>query len=154
MKLNDLLTHTSEWLKGTGPNSNIVISSRVRLARNLDKTPFPHWANKKVSSTSLEKLHNAIGFGLKELGNITKGLDYSFQEVIYSPPLYSRNKDSIFIHFLVSKMFKCRGFIPGPVSIQQQINFIKYGNTRLIHKIHVGNYLFNHLALLGSIWSG
>ena len=47
MQLNDLLGHTSEWLKGTGPNSEIVISSRIRLARNLKDTPFPHWANKK-----------------------------------------------------------------------------------------------------------
>ena len=49
MKLNDLMNHTSEWLKGTGPNSDIVISSRIRLARNLDKYPFPHWAKKEQS---------------------------------------------------------------------------------------------------------
>src|SRR5262245_3569843 len=37
----DSLTHTSgEWLKGTGPESDIVISSRVRLARNLAAFPF------------------------------------------------------------------------------------------------------------------
>ena len=31
----DALTHTSgEWLRGTGPESDIVISSRIRLARN------------------------------------------------------------------------------------------------------------------------
>jgi protein arginine kinase len=46
MQIKDLLNHTSEWLKGTGPNSDIVISSRIRLARNLNKFPFPHWANK------------------------------------------------------------------------------------------------------------
>jgi protein arginine kinase len=37
----DNLTHTSgEWLRGTGPESDIVISSRVRLARNLAAFPF------------------------------------------------------------------------------------------------------------------
>ena len=46
MQINDLLNHTSEWLKGSGPNSDIVISSRIRLARNLNKFPFPHWASK------------------------------------------------------------------------------------------------------------
>ncbi|MBM3245638.1 MAG: ATP--guanido phosphotransferase, partial [Candidatus Omnitrophica bacterium] len=46
MQINDLLSHASEWLKGTGPNSDVVISSRVRLARNLNKYPFPHWAGK------------------------------------------------------------------------------------------------------------
>jgi protein arginine kinase len=37
----DNLTHTSgEWLRGTGPESDIVISSRIRLARNLAAFPF------------------------------------------------------------------------------------------------------------------
>lgn len=61
MKLNDLLHHTSEWLKGTGPNSDIVISSRLRLARNLDKVPFPHWANKKQSEYVQETVKEVIG---------------------------------------------------------------------------------------------
>jgi len=60
MNLNDLLNHTSEWLKGTGPNSDIVISSRIRLARNLDKLAFPHWSNKKESEEVLEAIKDAI----------------------------------------------------------------------------------------------
>src|SRR5260370_38609341 len=37
----DSLTHTSgEWLRGTGPESDIVISTRIRLARNLAAFPF------------------------------------------------------------------------------------------------------------------
>ncbi|MCM8795372.1 MAG: protein arginine kinase [Candidatus Omnitrophica bacterium] len=60
MKLEDLLNHTSEWLKGTGPNADIVISSRIRLARNLDKIPFPHWANKKQSEETLKTIEEAI----------------------------------------------------------------------------------------------
>jgi protein arginine kinase len=37
----DSLTHTSgEWLRGTGPESDIVISTRIRLARNLASFPF------------------------------------------------------------------------------------------------------------------
>jgi protein arginine kinase len=42
----DNLTHTSgEWLRGTGPESDIVISSRIRLARNLAAFPFTNRAN-------------------------------------------------------------------------------------------------------------
>lgn len=59
MQLNDLLKHTSEWLKGSGPNSDIVISSRIRLARNLAKVPFPHWANKKQSQEVLDTVKGA-----------------------------------------------------------------------------------------------
>lgn len=47
MKIDDLITHTGEWLKGAGPQSHIVMSSRVRLARNVEKIPFPARANKK-----------------------------------------------------------------------------------------------------------
>jgi protein arginine kinase len=42
----DNLTHTSgEWLRGTGPESDIVISTRIRLARNLAAFPFTNRAN-------------------------------------------------------------------------------------------------------------
>lgn len=37
----DSLTHSNgEWLRGTGPESDIVVSSRIRLARNLSSFPF------------------------------------------------------------------------------------------------------------------
>ena len=58
--LNDLINHTSEWLKGTGPNSDIVISSRVRLARNLNKIAFPHWAAKAQSEKTLATITEAV----------------------------------------------------------------------------------------------
>lgn len=35
MKLSDLTQHAGEWLRGSGPMSEIVISSRIRLARNV-----------------------------------------------------------------------------------------------------------------------
>ena len=42
----DNLTHTSgEWLRGTGPESDIVISSRIRLARNVAAFPFTNRAS-------------------------------------------------------------------------------------------------------------
>lgn len=82
MKLNDLMNHSSEWLKGTGPNSDIVISSRIRLARNLDKFPFPHWANKKLGEDVFNKieeaklkvglLKNTTTFKLAEMDSVDK----------------------------------------------------------------------------------
>jgi len=47
MTIDDFLNQDSEWLKGTGPSSNIVMSSRTRLARNIDKMPFSNWANRR-----------------------------------------------------------------------------------------------------------
>ncbi len=40
MELNDLTHKRGEWLRGSGPESDIVISSRIRLARNLADFPF------------------------------------------------------------------------------------------------------------------
>jgi len=82
MQLNDLLTHTCEWLKGTGPHSDIVISSRLRLARNIDKLPFPHWASKKQGKSALDTCREAVAksdvlkkmtmFVLEELDTVDK----------------------------------------------------------------------------------
>ncbi len=40
MKLADLTQREGEWLRGAGPMHDVVISSRVRLARNLAGMPF------------------------------------------------------------------------------------------------------------------
>ncbi len=40
MELNKLATQCGEWLRGSGPESDIVISSRIRLARNLAEFNF------------------------------------------------------------------------------------------------------------------
>ena len=60
MKLDHLLRQTCEWLRGTGPNSDIVMSSRIRLARNLESIPFSHWASKKQEKESMESLERAV----------------------------------------------------------------------------------------------
>ncbi len=82
MKIDYLLKQTCEWLKGTGPNSDIVMSSRVRLARNLDNFPFSHWSNKKQekesmdilsgASTSVELMKGATLVGMAELDDVDK----------------------------------------------------------------------------------
>ena len=60
MKIDDLLKQTSEWLKGTGADSDIVVSSRIRLARNLAKFPFSHWASKKHKTQILSAIRDTI----------------------------------------------------------------------------------------------
>jgi protein arginine kinase len=60
MNLNDLLMTQGEWLRSTGPNSDIVMSSRIRLARNLAKYSFSHWASKKEQQEVLEIIKEAV----------------------------------------------------------------------------------------------
>ena len=40
MKFDEFAERCGEWLRGSGPQSDIVISSRIRLARNLAEFPF------------------------------------------------------------------------------------------------------------------
>lgn len=40
MDFSELARSSGEWLRGSGPESDIVISSRIRLARNLADYPF------------------------------------------------------------------------------------------------------------------
>jgi protein arginine kinase len=62
MKLSDLTTQAGEWLRGNGPMSEIVISSRIRLARNVAGVPFlskctrhqRHSVESKIRSTILD----------------------------------------------------------------------------------------------------
>jgi len=38
--IEKLVKTTGEWLKGEGPSTDVVVSSRIRLARNLAEQPF------------------------------------------------------------------------------------------------------------------
>lgn len=59
MNLNDLAETSGEWLRATGPDADIVISSRCRLARNLADFPFCNRAStheKREIETQLRKV--------------------------------------------------------------------------------------------------
>ncbi len=55
MKIDAILTRPGDWMSG-GTWHPIVISSRVRLARNLAKLPFPGWAKKSERVRILEEI--------------------------------------------------------------------------------------------------
>lgn len=42
----------SKWYSGQGSNSDVVMSSKIRLARNLQKTPFPCQINASLQKFS------------------------------------------------------------------------------------------------------
>ena len=48
------------WLSGGGPHAEIVISSRIRLARNLAEYPFTHRATETQLSEIAERTTHAI----------------------------------------------------------------------------------------------
>lgn len=60
----------SGWMKGTGPQSDVVLSSRVRIARNLVGIPFPHVASESDLGRVLDQVRRAVKESgkLKEFG--------------------------------------------------------------------------------------
>jgi protein arginine kinase len=60
MNLADLTRTSGEWLRGGGPESDIVISSRIRLARNLADFPFSIRASAQEKSEIARTLRSAI----------------------------------------------------------------------------------------------
>jgi len=69
-KIDKLLKHDVSWLLDSGPDGDIAISSRIRLARNIQGLPFPTSA----SSGQLEQIQAAAEIALKKLTVI--GKDY------------------------------------------------------------------------------
>lgn len=47
MRFSTLLKHPADWMTGAAGGNGIVLTSRVRLARNLRREPFPGWATKE-----------------------------------------------------------------------------------------------------------
>jgi len=60
MQLHVLLNQGGEWLRGSGPDAEIVISSRVRLARNVSDIPFPAKADDKEKAALLNHIEKVI----------------------------------------------------------------------------------------------
>src|SRR5688500_7371505 len=60
MNLHEFLTAPSESAQRSGPHDRIVMSSRVRLARNLKGLSFPGWAKKAERVRALESIRPAV----------------------------------------------------------------------------------------------
>src|SRR3954471_2847680 len=60
MKLSDLTTRAGEWLRGNGPMSEIVISSRIRLARNLTGHRFLGRASRTERNALVKQVSSVL----------------------------------------------------------------------------------------------
>jgi len=59
MQINDMIKKPAQWLDASGDESEIVLSSRVRMARNLDSRRFPQRADKDELALVLEQARSA-----------------------------------------------------------------------------------------------
>jgi protein arginine kinase len=60
MNIHDFLISPAEMARREGPHNRIVMSSRVRLARNLKGLAFPGWAKKVERVKALDMIRPAV----------------------------------------------------------------------------------------------
>lgn len=71
MNMEDLLAHGGAgWMEGSGEDSDVVLSSRIRLARNLRQIPFPNAASGEQLEHVLQVCGNLLE-SARGLGDLT-----------------------------------------------------------------------------------
>ena len=107
--LRNLRDNTAQWVKGNGDHNHIVVSTRIRLARNVKNIPFPSRAtnndlkyvlkkseillgkNKYFNKFKIVKIDKLDSIGTKFLvekrliSQLLSQLKYPFRAVIFEP---------------------------------------------------------------------
>ena len=98
MSAEELFTnHTLSWLNDTGKDSDIVLSSRVRLARNFRQIPFPNRADFQQLS-EVQQLAGSV------LGDIEGAMDEPFDRIAMDQ-LTTLQKNVLIEKHLISQNF-------------------------------------------------
>jgi protein arginine kinase len=78
MRFTTLIKHPADWMTGGQVEHGAVLTSRIRLARNLRHHPFPGWAKRDQRAAALDLMRPAVdalpamkGAFSHELGDLT-----------------------------------------------------------------------------------
>src|ERR1700744_3166696 len=99
MAIQNIFNNAGEWLRGEGPHHQIVVSSRVRLARNLRHFAFPGWAKKAERLQILETIKPKVE-GLPEMSDAHS---------VYSQDLSALEKQVLVERHLISREHAAKG---------------------------------------------
>lgn len=106
MSVNEFLNTSPTWMKEDGPESDIVISTRIRLARNLGRFAFPilltdsdaeaivEEARKALSSPEMQRIGRFELFRSRELSDVERQV--FVEKHIISPALAEDERRSAF----------------------------------------------------------
>jgi protein arginine kinase len=56
MRFSTLIRHPADWMIGGSVDNAVVLTSRIRLARNLELAPFPGWATAEQRRLAMEQM--------------------------------------------------------------------------------------------------
>src|SRR5882672_11509012 len=99
MAIHNILNNSGEWMRGEGPHNQIVVSSRVRLARNLRNFSFPGWAKKHDRLQILEAIKPQVE-ALPEMSDAFS---------VYSQDLSALEKQVLVARHLISREHAAKG---------------------------------------------
>ncbi|MDQ3622588.1 MAG: protein arginine kinase [Verrucomicrobiota bacterium] len=99
MSIQNIFNTSGEWLHGDGPHHQIVVTSRVRLARNLKSYSFPGWAKKNERLQILESIKPRV----EELPEMADAFS------IYSQDLSALEKQVLVERHLISREHAAKG---------------------------------------------
>ena len=95
MRFSTLVKHPADWMTGKGEDNSVVITSRIRLARNLNELPYPGWAKKEERKDILANVFPVV----RDLPEMNKGfaqelskLDSLEKQVLVERHLISREQ--------------------------------------------------------------
>ena len=60
MRFSTLVKHPADWMTGGEGELSAVLTSRIRLARNLRHFPFPGWAKLEQRAAALDLMRPAV----------------------------------------------------------------------------------------------
>jgi len=77
MKINELIASSSELTDAATSKSAVVLMTRIRLARNLDRMPFPGWAKEDQRREVLAKCAQAVS----SLPQMRRGMSVAVEDL-------------------------------------------------------------------------
>lgn|SRR5690625_1805461 len=105
MSLNSFIDQAvSPWMQEEGPNHDIVLSTRIRLARNFSNVPFPlmadeeklklvsNWVQEHFNHQSFAEYENLEYIAMKDLNALEKQV--LVEKHLISPYLVNKEKES------------------------------------------------------------
>ncbi len=99
MRFKTLVKHPADWMTGKNTDNAVVLTSRIRLARNIQGAVFPGWAKKAQRCEALEAIRPAVD----ALGVMSKGFSRELND------LTSLQKQVLVERHLISREQAARG---------------------------------------------
>lgn len=99
-KLNNLISSPSRWLNGSGPLADISISSRIRIARNIDGFQF----TTKAKESELKEIISQVEVATKNSPSLKKAMFIKFNELSELDRVFLLERHLISHDFAVSKI--------------------------------------------------